>query len=101
MNFTYAYVAVIEHGKPIAASNTWEGLKELVDDYMGANDGEFHAYNSKYPDDYRGYWEYKTMNPATKNLENECIKAYLVDYQQRKATTPESLNTESYIGEKL
>ena len=74
---------------PIAASNTFSGLFEIVDDYMGANDKHNHSarrvkyepYISKYGSDFEGtlYYETKESGP-----EEKTVKIYTVEFNYKK-----------------
>jgi hypothetical protein len=70
---------------PIAASNTFSGLFEIVDDYMGANDKQNHSarrvkyepYISKYGSDFEGTLYYEIPEEKT-------VKIYTVDFNYKK-----------------
>jgi hypothetical protein len=67
-----------EYEKPIAASHNWGGLIELICEYFGASfDGlKWNPYNSKYPDDYQGYFEYIDIDG-----ELHTVRVYEVDFK--------------------
>ena len=88
----YIYYACRESDKinyfhsSIGASNTLEGLLELVDDYMGATDQYGHSgirikyepHYSKYPNinELEGTITYQTP-------EEERVSVYIVDFNQK------------------
>jgi hypothetical protein len=54
---TYIYIAQLcqpEYSIPIAASDTFDGLLDAVDDYYGPENkrGVWFPYEPKYPSDY-------------------------------------------------
>jgi hypothetical protein len=59
------YVAIDNDGeKPILSAGSLKDLKSGLDHYyaIGRDDNEclgFYPYESKYPDEYEGYYEYK------------------------------------------
>jgi hypothetical protein len=67
-----------EFEKPIAVSHSWGGLIELICEYLGTSLDQltFHPYNSKYPDEYQGYFEHTDVDG-----ELHTIKAYEVDFK--------------------
>jgi hypothetical protein len=67
-----------EYEKPIAASHNWGGLIELICEYLGASFDQikWNAFNSKYPDDYQGYFEHTDIDG-----EVHIIKVYEVDFK--------------------
>jgi hypothetical protein len=75
----YTNVAMIEqYTKPIAASCEWNSLIELLDEYFGPESKRLGWYvsNSKYPDDYVGYFEYKDFDGEVLK-----VKIYEVDFK--------------------
>jgi hypothetical protein len=54
-----------EYKFPVVSADSFDNLKLALDDYCGAgerNSGKclgFTPYNTKYPDDYEGYYEYE------------------------------------------
>ena len=83
----YIYYACYESDKSsIGASNTFEGLLELVDDYMGVgekynNSGKrikYESHYSKYPNinELEGIITYETP-------EEEKVRVYIVDFNQK------------------
>jgi len=86
LNLSFIYYACdAEDSLPIGASNTWEGLLEIVDDYMGANEKHKHLavrikyvpFESKYPSEFEGTIYYETPEP-------ESVKVYTVDFNYKK-----------------
>jgi len=86
LNLSFIYYACdAEESLPIGASNTWEGLLEIVDDYMGANEKHKHSavrikyvpFNSKYPSEFEGTIYYETPEPQS-------VKVYTVDFNYKK-----------------
>lgn len=76
MGFTYVAYQV-EHSLPIASSRDWNLLKSLIEDWMGGPAIEFHQYDSKYPDDYQGYYEFQVEYEGKPEVEK--VKVYVVD----------------------
>jgi hypothetical protein len=81
---TYIYYACYEDEKhPIGASNTFEGLLELVDDYMGVGKSvvriKYESHYSKYPNsnELEGIITYQTPD------EEERVSVYMVDFNQK------------------
>ena len=83
LSFIY-YACDAEDSLPIGASNTWEGLLEIVDDYMGANEKHKHSgkrvgyisFESKYPSEFEGTIYYETPEPQS-------VKVYTVDFNYK------------------
>ena len=85
MNYIY-YACREDNKSSIGASNTFEGLLELVDDYMGATDQYGHSgirikyepHYSKYPssNELEGIITYQTP-------EEEKVSVYIVDFNQK------------------
>jgi hypothetical protein len=91
------YVAVLTDGcKPIVSADTLESLKLGLDEYYGVVIGvakciSWNPFNSKYPDDYEGYYEYEWINEAHNNIEVETdtVKVYCIDfYPETKIDKP-------------
>jgi hypothetical protein len=85
-DFKYIYYACDgEDLFPIAASNTFSGLLEIVDDFMGATDKYNHSgkrlryepYSSKYGSDFDGTIYYKTPD-------EQKVKVYTVEFNYKK-----------------
>lgn len=84
LRFIY-YACDAQDSFPIGASNTWNGLLEIVDDYMGAN--EKHKYSgkrikyvpfeSKYPSEFEGTIYYETP-------EEQSVDVHTVDFNYKK-----------------
>jgi hypothetical protein len=87
------YVAIeTEEGyhKPIMTASTFEDLKSGLDDYYGCDGrgGEclgFTPYQTKYPDEYEGHYQYKvTMIHSDKDKEPtvyiDTVRVYCIDY---------------------
>jgi len=76
----FIYYACDEES-PIGASNTFEGLLEIVDDFMGATDKYNHSgkrlryepFSSKYPSEFDGTIYYETPD-------EQKVKVYTVDF---------------------
>ena len=91
------YVALNEDGnKPIMTANTFENLLNGLNEYYGVGKDEsaeclgFRPYNTKYPDDYEGYYEYKYIVKQHDNTIDEYIdkiKVYCVDYHPHTVLT--------------
>ena len=80
------YVAVTEFGKPILTAYTQEDLKAGLDEYYGESSKclGFEYYDSKYPDEYEGYYEYEyTMGISDREdkptIYNDIIKVYCLN----------------------
>jgi hypothetical protein len=88
IKFIY-YACDAEDLFPIAASNTFSGLFEIVDDYMGANDKHNHSgrrvkyepFMAKYGSDLEGtlYYETKESGPEEKK-----VFIYTVEFNYKK-----------------
>jgi len=86
MNYIY-YACYEDEKHPIGGSNTFEGLLELVDDYMGVgekynNSGiriKYESHYSKYPNsnELEGTITYQTPD------EEERVSVYIVDFNQK------------------
>lgn len=78
------YVAQV-YDKPIVTAQRWDHLVAGLDEYYGiGNDPkvkklDWHPYNSKYPDDYEGYFEYQ-VDDFNGGTEIEKVKVYCVDH---------------------
>jgi hypothetical protein len=79
------YVALDSDGnKPILSASTFKDLKNGLDDYYGVGGKDETAkclgwfpYNTKFPDEYEGYFEYV----YTKQYEmKDKVKVYSVNY---------------------
>lgn len=83
IKFIY-YACDKEDSSHIGASNTWIGLLEIVDDYMGANDKHNHSgkrikyipFESKYPSEFEGTIYYETP-------EEQLVNVYAVDFNYK------------------
>lgn len=82
------YVAVGADGcKPIASAETLESLKLGLDEYYGAVIGmakclSWNPFDSKYPDNYEGHYEYEWLNVVRDKVEVEVdtVKVYCIDF---------------------
>ena len=85
------YIAVdCDGNKPIMSADSFENLKSGLDKYYGCdgNGGKclgFTPHQTKYPDDYEGYFEYKvTMYHSDKDPQQttyiDKIKVYCVEF---------------------
>ena len=81
-----SYIAMDEY-KPILSASSFEELREGLDDYYGVDKGQaeclgFTQYDTKYPDDYEGYYSYSyTIKQYDKEINNiDVVKIYCVDY---------------------
>ena len=87
------YVAMdLNRYKPIMTASTFEDLRVGLDDYYGVHKGEaecwgFDRFDSKYPDDYEGYFTYAWKNPTRAPLSHyevtvvkDKVKVFCVDY---------------------
>jgi hypothetical protein len=79
-----------DYHKPIMSAGTFEDLKAGLDDYYGC-DGRggqclgFTPYQTKYPDDYEGYYQYKVSMIHSDRDEKpteyiDTVKVYCVGY---------------------
>ena len=85
MNYIY-YACYASDKGSIGASNTLEGLFEIVDDHMGATDQyKFSGIRTKYEPHYSKY-------PSSNELEGtityqtpdeESVSVYIVDFNQK------------------
>ena len=85
MNYIY-YACREDNKSSIGASNTFEGLLELVDDYMGATNQyghsgiriKYESHYSKYPNsnELEGIITYQTPD-------EEKVRVYIVDFNQK------------------
>ena len=85
------YVAMDTDGyKPIMSADSFENLKAGLDDYYGCDGrgGEclgFTPYQTKYPDEYEGYFQYKVKMVHSGRDEKfteytDTVKVYCVDF---------------------
>lgn len=82
------YVAVdSDGGKPIMTADNFDNLKKGLDEYfsIGKTTAEFlgwFPYNSKFPDDYEGYLEYKWFMEIRNEIVEQIdkIKVYCVEF---------------------
>ena len=69
---------------PIISADSFDNLKLALDDYCGAdekNSGKclgFTPYNTKYPDDYEGYYLYEITSPIQGGNVSVCEEKYHV-----------------------
>lgn len=82
---THIYIAQLcqpEYSLPIAASDTFNGLLDAVDDYYGPENkrGVWFPNNSKYFENYQGHILYGVKDIRTGEYENETIKIYCIDF---------------------
>ena len=80
------YIAMDKY-KPILSASSFEAIKEGLDEYYGVDKGQaeclgFTPYDTKYPDDYEGYYSYsytiKRYNEDVTNI--DVVKVYCVNY---------------------
>ena len=101
---TYIAIEVGEgYHKPIMSANTFQDLKAGLDEYYGCNGkgGEclgFTPYETKYPDDYEGYYTYTVTamdNKIFPQTYTEKVNVYCVEYHPYTVyeTTPQTNNT--------
>jgi hypothetical protein len=82
------YVAVGADGcKPIASAETLESLKLGLDEYYGVVIGmakclNWNPFDSKYPDNYEGHYEYEWFNVVCDDVkvEIDIVKVYCIDF---------------------
>ena len=82
------YIAIDSDGnKPITSASSFEDLRKALDDYYAVGTGEskclgFFPYDSKYPDEYEGYYEYESKRIVWEelHLEKDTIKVYCIEY---------------------
>jgi hypothetical protein len=78
------WVAVL-NSKPIATAFTFKDLQAGVDEYYGISIDPkaeclgFCSYDGKYPDEYQGYFTYRTDN-QNGGTEEESVYVYCVDF---------------------
>jgi hypothetical protein len=75
------WVAVSQWGKPIATAHTFDDLKLGIDEYFGVGKDqlEWIPYESKYPDDYEGYFKYE-VDDFNGGSELEEVRVYCVEF---------------------
>ena len=77
------YVAMdADHPKPILTAESMKDLKKGLDEYFRGECLGFFPYESKYPDDYEGYYKYKwtmTKNDGIEEYVDE-IKVYCIEF---------------------
>ena len=84
------YVACdFEDKFPIVSSDSFDNMRKALDDYCGAdkkNSGKclgFTPYDTKYPDDYQGYYEYECCskgNDWNSGTYIEKFRVYCVEF---------------------
>jgi hypothetical protein len=81
------YVALDPDGRPIVTANEFDDLKKGLDEYYAVDRTDainlgFTIYETKYPDDYMGYFGYKwTMIIRDEKIPQiDTIKVYCVDF---------------------
>lgn len=77
------YVALNQDGKPITTADNIENILKAVDNYFGVEKGQaeclgFYPFETKYPDEYEGYIEYKYEHNEEQYLEK--IRIYCIEY---------------------
>lgn len=79
------YIAMDSDGhKPIVSAGTFEDLKRALDEEYNVKETEaeclgFTPYNTKYPDEYEGYYEYKFKINIKDFKTNEFIPTEITD----------------------
>ena len=80
------YVAILD-GKPILTAHTQNDLKAGLDEYYGESSNclGFTYYDSKYPDEYEGYYEYEysmwhSDRDDKPTIYNDIVKVYGIDF---------------------
>jgi hypothetical protein len=70
-----------EYNLPIVTSSSFEKIIPSIDEYMGGHMKRvsWNPYDSKYPDDLEGYFEY-VSEVEGEIIEIEKIKIYAIDY---------------------
>ena len=89
MTETRSYIRVTwvaqAYDKPIVTAHTWDDLVAGVDEYYGAGEDPkvkkigWSPYDSKYPDEYEGYFEYE-VDDFNGGTEIEKVKVYCVEF---------------------
>jgi hypothetical protein len=82
------YIAIDSDGyKPIMTASTFEDLRAGLDDHYAVGKGEaeclgWNPYNTKYPDDYEGYYEYEWKNITRDEVivVKDKVKVFCVEY---------------------
>lgn len=80
------YIAIDkESNTPILSAGSFEELRDGLDEYYGVVKGEaecfgFHPYQTKYPDDYVGFYTYKRNKRYEKDDGFDMIKVWCVNY---------------------
>jgi hypothetical protein len=101
------YVAIDEDGnKPITTADTFDNLRLALDEYyaVGNNQAQclgFTPYETKYPDEYEGYYQYTykyKYNNTTQSDEQltDKIRVYCIEFYPHTVydidNTPEQIN---------
>jgi len=79
------FVALSHWGKPIVTAHTLDDLKAGIDEYYGIGTDKdvkylnWTPYESKYPDEYEGYYEYE-VSDFNWDVEIEKVKVYCVEF---------------------
>jgi hypothetical protein len=79
------YIAMSPYGIPIMTAHTQEDLKAGLDKYYGVGEDSkikcvgWIPYDSKYPDDYEGYYKYE-CDEGNGNIETDIVKVYGVEF---------------------
>ena len=84
---TYVRITYVAqaYDKPIVTAHTWEDLIAGVDEYYGVGHDpkvkkiSWNPYDSKYPDEYEGYFEYE-VDDFNGGTEIEQVRVYGVDF---------------------
>ena len=99
---TYVKVTYVAQAfdKPILTAHTWDDLVAGIDEYFGVGEDptirriSWNPYDSKYPDDYEGYFEYE-VDDFKGGSEIDKVKVYCVEFYPltkcEKATQKEAL----------
>ena len=81
------YVALNKYGKPITSASTFDDLRKALDEYYAVDGTDaqclgFVPYETKYPDDYEGYYTYSwtSIIHNEKTTELDVIKVYCIEY---------------------
>ena len=82
------YIAMDADGnRPIMSADNFDDLKRGVDEYYAVDKTDtictgFVIYETKYPDDYMGYWGYicKTTTHGIETTYIDTIKVYCIEF---------------------
>lgn len=77
------YIAQNEDNKPITTAHTFADIEKALHVYFGVDKAQaqclgFYPYQTKYPDDYEGYFEYSYQHNGKTCVEK--IKIFCIEF---------------------